>query len=248
MKVRGKKESNIISIVSEQAKALQRIAFSPVVREAGDAIAESTCDHFRALSAAEREDLGAVEACYLLALASMFPRERLEARLLEGGKVDALSVAYLALLATLLAYTLWTRLLQRHPAGRVTPFSLLVPVVGLAAAGCGSNTGGVGAGLDPQEALLREVGDLLRTGERPPASIMGSEVWTPWPISAWGTMTVTVLSGAMRTQAVSIASPLPAIRRARSSVTMPPPPEPPCTCTPLAYLPRLLWAASWATT
>ena len=28
--------SNLISIVSEQAKALQRIAFSPVVREAGD--------------------------------------------------------------------------------------------------------------------------------------------------------------------------------------------------------------------
>ena len=47
----------------------------------------------------------------------------------------AFSVAYLALLGTLLAYSLWTRLLQRHPAGRVTPFSLLVPVVGLAAAG-----------------------------------------------------------------------------------------------------------------
>lgn len=42
---------------------------------------------------------------------------------------------YLALLATLLAYTLWTRLLQRHAAARVTPFSLLVPVVGLLAAG-----------------------------------------------------------------------------------------------------------------
>lgn len=36
--------------------------------------------------------------------------------------------------ATLLAYPLWTRLLQRHAAGRVVPFSLLVPVVGLAAA------------------------------------------------------------------------------------------------------------------
>ncbi len=44
------------------------------------------------------------------------------------------AVTYLALLATLLAYSLWTRLLQRHPAGRVTPFSLLVPVVGLVAA------------------------------------------------------------------------------------------------------------------
>ena len=30
--------------------------------------------------------------------------------------------------------TLWTQLLQRHAAGRVTPFSLLVPVVGLWAA------------------------------------------------------------------------------------------------------------------
>lgn len=49
--------------------------------------------------------------------------------------VALLSVAYLALLATVLAYTMWTRLLQRHPAGRVTPFSLLVPVVGLASAG-----------------------------------------------------------------------------------------------------------------
>ena len=45
-----------------------------------------------------------------------------------------LAVAYLAFLATLLAYTLWTQLLQRHAAGRVTPFSLLVPVVGLWAA------------------------------------------------------------------------------------------------------------------
>jgi O-acetylserine/cysteine efflux transporter len=45
-----------------------------------------------------------------------------------------LAVGYLAFLATLLAYTLWTQLLQRHAAGRVTPFSLLVPVVGLWAA------------------------------------------------------------------------------------------------------------------
>ncbi|MFN4120162.1 EamA family transporter [Acidovorax sp.] len=48
--------------------------------------------------------------------------------------VSLLAVLYLALLATLLAYTLWTQLLQRHAAGRVTPFSLLVPVAGLWAA------------------------------------------------------------------------------------------------------------------
>ena len=45
-----------------------------------------------------------------------------------------LAVAYLAFLATLLAYTLWTQLLTRHPAARIAPFSLLVPVVGLWAA------------------------------------------------------------------------------------------------------------------
>lgn len=55
---------------------------------------------------------------------------------LAGARWPAwLAVAYLALMATLLAYTLWTRLLQRHAAGRVTPFSLLVPLVGLLAAG-----------------------------------------------------------------------------------------------------------------
>ena len=47
---------------------------------------------------------------------------------------EALSVLYLAVLATLLAYTLWTQLLTRHPAAKIAPFSLLVPVVGLWAA------------------------------------------------------------------------------------------------------------------
>lgn len=45
-----------------------------------------------------------------------------------------MAVLYLGWMATLLAYSLWTLLLKRHPAGRVTPFSLLVPVVGLWAA------------------------------------------------------------------------------------------------------------------
>lgn len=56
------------------------------------------------------------------------------AQLQSLGWAAAASVLYLAWLATLLAYTLWTQLLQRHSAGKVTPFSLLVPVVGLAAA------------------------------------------------------------------------------------------------------------------
>lgn len=43
------------------------------------------------------------------------------------------AVAYLAWMASVLGYALWTRLLQRHPANRVAPFSLGVPVVGLSA-------------------------------------------------------------------------------------------------------------------
>jgi O-acetylserine/cysteine efflux transporter len=46
---------------------------------------------------------------------------------------SAAAVAYLAWAATLLGYGLWTRLFSRYPANQVAPFSLLVPVVGLAA-------------------------------------------------------------------------------------------------------------------
>ncbi len=44
-----------------------------------------------------------------------------------------LGVAYLGWFATIAAYALWTWLLKRHPANRVAPFSLGVPVIGLAA-------------------------------------------------------------------------------------------------------------------
>ncbi|RYF77837.1 MAG: EamA family transporter, partial [Comamonadaceae bacterium] len=44
-----------------------------------------------------------------------------------------LGVAYLGWFATIAAYALWTGLLKRHPANRVAPFSLGVPVIGVAA-------------------------------------------------------------------------------------------------------------------
>ena len=44
-----------------------------------------------------------------------------------------LAVAYLGWMATVHGYSLWTGLLQRHPANRVAPFGLGVPVIGLAA-------------------------------------------------------------------------------------------------------------------
>ncbi len=44
-----------------------------------------------------------------------------------------LSVAFLGWVATIIAYAMWTQLLKRHPANRVAPFSLGVPVVGITA-------------------------------------------------------------------------------------------------------------------
>lgn len=44
-----------------------------------------------------------------------------------------LAVAYLGWIATIWAYAMWTGLLKRHPANRVAPFSLGVPLVGLSA-------------------------------------------------------------------------------------------------------------------
>ncbi len=69
----------------------------------------------------------------LIALATDGPAS-LQRQIVGMGPGAWFAVLYLALGATLLAYSLWTRLLQRHAATRVTPFSLLVPVVGLWAA------------------------------------------------------------------------------------------------------------------
>ena len=50
---------------------------------------------------------------------------------------SAVSVLYLAWVATLLGYALWSRLLSVYEPNRVAPFSLLVPVVGLLTAWVG---------------------------------------------------------------------------------------------------------------
>lgn len=44
------------------------------------------------------------------------------------------ALAYIVVLSTLVAYALWTMLLREYPASQVAPFTLLVPVVGIAAA------------------------------------------------------------------------------------------------------------------
>lgn len=45
-----------------------------------------------------------------------------------------LAVSYLALIATLFGYGMWSRLLARHPANIVAPYSLLVPFFGVLSA------------------------------------------------------------------------------------------------------------------
>ena len=45
-----------------------------------------------------------------------------------------LAIVYLALIATIVGYVIWGRLLQRYPVAEVAPLTLLVPVVGLLAA------------------------------------------------------------------------------------------------------------------
>lgn len=45
-----------------------------------------------------------------------------------------LAVAYVALISTVLGFSIWGALLSRHPAAAITPFALLIPVVGLGVA------------------------------------------------------------------------------------------------------------------
>ncbi|MDX9958710.1 MAG: EamA family transporter [Spirochaetia bacterium] len=44
------------------------------------------------------------------------------------------ALAYLVIMSTLIGYGMWNRLIMRHGASRIAPFSLLVPVFGLASA------------------------------------------------------------------------------------------------------------------
>ena len=48
--------------------------------------------------------------------------------------LSLLAILYLALMATIVGYGLWGRLMQRYPVAQVAPLTLLVPVVGLLAA------------------------------------------------------------------------------------------------------------------
>ncbi|WP_105581705.1 O-acetylserine/cysteine exporter [Cronobacter turicensis] len=69
--------------------------------------------------------------------------------------VTALSLVYLAFIATILGYGIWGTLLGRYETWRVAPLSLLVPVVGLASAALL---------LDERLSALQIIGALLVMG------------------------------------------------------------------------------------
>jgi len=66
-------------------------------------------------------------------LSWVFDPEAVRWQWLQAGWTSWLSIAYLGWVATVVGYSLWTGLLKRHPANRVSPFGLGVPIVGLAA-------------------------------------------------------------------------------------------------------------------
>jgi O-acetylserine/cysteine efflux transporter len=68
-----------------------------------------------------------------VALSWLFDAEAVRWQWTEARWSSWLAVAYLGWVATIVGYSLWTGLLKRHPANRVAPFSLGVPLVGLAA-------------------------------------------------------------------------------------------------------------------
>lgn len=68
-----------------------------------------------------------------MGLSLVFDAPEIRWQWLDARASSWLAVAYLGWVATVLGYSLWTGLLKRHPANRVAPFSLGVPVVGLTA-------------------------------------------------------------------------------------------------------------------
>lgn len=67
-----------------------------------------------------------------VALSWFFDDPAIRWQWLDARWTSWVSVAYLSWMATLVGYGLWTSLLKRHPANKVAPFSLGVPIVGLA--------------------------------------------------------------------------------------------------------------------
>ncbi len=76
---------------------------------------------------------GAVAVGPFIGMSWLFDNPSVRWHWLQAGWTSWLSIAYLGWVATIVGYSLWTGLLKRHPANRVSPFGLGVPIVGLTA-------------------------------------------------------------------------------------------------------------------
>src|SRR5256885_1603400 len=65
-----------------------------------------------------------------LALSMLLDGPRGLGALVRGSWLGLAAALYLGVVATVLAYAIWGRLLRRYPAATVTPFALLAPIVG----------------------------------------------------------------------------------------------------------------------
>jgi drug/metabolite transporter (DMT)-like permease len=88
-----------------------------------------------------------------------------------AGVPGLLALGYLAVLATVLGAGLWTALMRRYPAGVVAPYSLLVPVVGIALAAAALNERPTVVELVAGVVIVGGV--LLGTPRPVPAGVVG---------------------------------------------------------------------------
>ncbi len=121
----GPRDMTLLGFVLTLAAALSWAGSNLLVRLMGRGAAQIEPFHFIVWSSA-------VSVLPFLAIAvGLEGADESWRSLTAMGAREWAAVGYLSLLATLVGYSLWMRLLQRHPAGRIAPFSLLVPVVGL---------------------------------------------------------------------------------------------------------------------
>jgi O-acetylserine/cysteine efflux transporter len=106
-----------------------------------------------------------------------------------------IGLAYTILIGTVVGSGLWVWLMSRHPAGRVAPFSMLVPVTGLSAAWLA-----LGERPQPLEILggMAVIGGVLwaslRRAAPAPASTGQPEAETALPLSLSSVMPMTTSS------------------------------------------------------
>jgi O-acetylserine/cysteine efflux transporter len=87
--------------------------------------------------------LGGIDANTVTAYVALFaaPQTLLASLLLEDGQMDAIAnagwnavaaIVYLSVVVSIIGYAVWYRMVQLYPINMVTPFALLIPVIGIA--------------------------------------------------------------------------------------------------------------------